>query len=150
MLVIVVGIIFIKAANYTPFIPPSRAAPEAPSGGSGRPPLISCIFGLDPAVFGVAGVIAGAAIVFFAFIGFDVVATTAEETRNPQRDVPDRHPRLAGHLHRALHRGLPGRHRHAELHRHRPERRRRPLATAFDSVGIEWIGDLISVGAASG
>src|SRR5437764_12349494 len=37
---------------------------------------------------GFAGVISGAAIVFFAFIGFDAVSTTAEETRNPQRDLP--------------------------------------------------------------
>ena len=34
------------------------------------------------------GVMSGAAIVFFAFIGFDAVSTTAEETRNPQRDMP--------------------------------------------------------------
>jgi APA family basic amino acid/polyamine antiporter len=37
---------------------------------------------------GFAGVMSGAAIVFFAFIGFDAVSTTAEETRNPQRDMP--------------------------------------------------------------
>jgi basic amino acid/polyamine antiporter, APA family len=37
---------------------------------------------------GVGGVMSGAAIVFFAFIGFDAVSTTAEETRNPQRDMP--------------------------------------------------------------
>ena len=37
---------------------------------------------------GVAGMMGGAAIVFFAFIGFDAVSTTAEETRNPQRDMP--------------------------------------------------------------
>jgi len=37
---------------------------------------------------GFAGVMSGAAIVFFAFIGFDAVSTTAEETRNPQRDLP--------------------------------------------------------------
>jgi len=37
---------------------------------------------------GIGGVMSGAAIVFFAFIGFDAVSTTAEETRNPQRDMP--------------------------------------------------------------
>jgi len=37
---------------------------------------------------GVGGVMSAAAIVFFAFIGFDAVSTTAEETRNPQRDLP--------------------------------------------------------------
>ena len=37
---------------------------------------------------GFAGVMSGAAIVFFAFIGFDAVSTCAEETRNPQRDIP--------------------------------------------------------------
>ena len=37
---------------------------------------------------GFAGLMSGAAIVFFAFIGFDAVSTTAEETRNPQRDMP--------------------------------------------------------------
>ena len=37
---------------------------------------------------GFGGVMSGAAIVFFAFIGFDAVSTTAEETRNPRRDLP--------------------------------------------------------------
>ena len=37
---------------------------------------------------GFSGVMSGAAIVFFAFIGFDAVSTTAEETKNPQRDMP--------------------------------------------------------------
>ena len=37
---------------------------------------------------GFPGLMSGAAIVFFAFIGFDAVSTTAEETRNPQRDMP--------------------------------------------------------------
>src|SRR5204862_532284 len=35
-----------------------------------------------------AGVMSGAAIIFFAFIGFDAVSTTAEETKNPRRDMP--------------------------------------------------------------
>src|SRR6476660_8909646 len=50
---------FVKPANWTPF---------APNGFS--------------------GIAAGAAIVFFAYIGFDAVSTTAEEARNPKRDMP--------------------------------------------------------------
>lgn len=38
--------------------------------------------------FGIGGVIAGGALIFFAYIGFDAVATTAEEAKNPQRDLP--------------------------------------------------------------
>lgn len=51
-------------------------------------------FMVDPANWhpfvptGLGGVMSGAAIVFFAFIGFDAVSTTAEETKNPQRDMP--------------------------------------------------------------
>ena len=39
-------------------------------------------------VFGLPGVLTGAAVVFFAYIGFDAVSTAAQETRNPQRDLP--------------------------------------------------------------
>ncbi|CAG8682344.1 6871_t:CDS:2 [Acaulospora morrowiae] len=38
--------------------------------------------------FGITGVLAGTSVVFFAFIGFDSISTTAQETKNPQRDVP--------------------------------------------------------------
>jgi APA family basic amino acid/polyamine antiporter len=40
------------------------------------------------APFGLSGIVGGAALVFFAYIGFDIVATSAEETREPQRDMP--------------------------------------------------------------
>ncbi|HUR68736.1 MAG TPA: amino acid permease [Candidatus Thermoplasmatota archaeon] len=40
------------------------------------------------APFGVMGVLGGAALVFFAFLGFDAISTAAEETRDPQRDLP--------------------------------------------------------------
>ncbi len=87
LFVIIAGIGFINSANYTPFIPPAQAA--AASGGSvWTAPLIQTIFGLSPTTFGVMGIFAGASLVFFAYIGFDVVATTAEEARNPQRDLP--------------------------------------------------------------
>jgi basic amino acid/polyamine antiporter, APA family len=51
-------------------------------------PLLQFLSGVEPMAFGLGGIFAGAALVFFAYIGFDVVATTAEETKNPQRDLP--------------------------------------------------------------
>ncbi|MGH6674379.1 MAG: amino acid permease [Xanthobacteraceae bacterium] len=41
-----------------------------------------------PGIYGLSGVIRGAAVVFFAYIGFDVVSTTAQEAKNPKRDMP--------------------------------------------------------------
>ena len=46
------------------------------------------MFGYAPTNFGVMGIFTAASVVFFAFIGFDIVATAAEETSNPQRDMP--------------------------------------------------------------
>ena len=85
LFVIIAGLQFINPANYTPFVPPA-AATEAASGLT--QPLLQFLSGLEPATFGVGGIFAGAALVFFAYIGFDVVATTAEETKKPQRDMP--------------------------------------------------------------
>jgi len=56
---IVIGFTYVQPANWKPFAP-----------------------------MGFAGISAGAAIVFFAYIGFDAVSTVAEETRNPQRNLP--------------------------------------------------------------
>lgn len=87
LFVIVAGIMFINPANYTPFVP--EAAPStAAAGFSWTQPLLQWLTGSAPMAFGWGGVFAGAALVFFAYIGFDVVATTAEETKNPQRDMP--------------------------------------------------------------
>lgn len=85
LFVIVAGIAFIKTANYHPFIPPAKAG--ATTNGLTQP-LIQAIAGFTPTTYGLGGIFAGAGIVFFAYIGFDVVATTAEEAKNPQRDLP--------------------------------------------------------------
>ena len=84
LLVIVVGAFYIKSANFSPFIPPA----ESGGGGRSEQSLLSLMTGAEGSNFGWYGVLAGASIVFFAFIGFDIVATTAEETKHPQRDLP--------------------------------------------------------------
>jgi APA family basic amino acid/polyamine antiporter len=85
LFVIVAGLFYVSGANYDPFIPP--AADPIDSSGLAQP-LIQWAVGLQPQTFGVLGVISAASVVFFAYIGFDVVATTAEEAENPQRDLP--------------------------------------------------------------
>ncbi len=86
LFVIVAGLFYIKGANYTPFIPPNAGPVEGSTGLT--QPLFQWIFGFQAQTYGVLGIVSGASIVFFAYIGFDVVATTAEEARNPQKDLP--------------------------------------------------------------
>lgn len=92
LFVVVVGFFYVKAENFSPFIPPaqptSSAAGSASVGGVMTQTLWQYATGMRPMMYGVAGIVSGAALVFFAFIGFDVVATAAEETENPRRNVP--------------------------------------------------------------
>ena len=67
LIFVVLGWKYINAENYVPYIP-------ANTGTLGE--------------FGFSGVLRGAAIVFFAFLGFDAVSTAAQETKNPKRDMP--------------------------------------------------------------
>ncbi len=80
------GIFFIRAENLSPFVPPARP-PEGAYGTGIDAYLLPSLLGIDT-IYGVTGIFTGAALVFFAYIGFDVVATTSEEARNPQRDLP--------------------------------------------------------------
>jgi APA family basic amino acid/polyamine antiporter len=67
LMVIVGGLAFINTANWTPFIPPNE-------GEFGK--------------FGYSGILRGAGVIFFAYIGFDAVSTAAQEAKNPQKDMP--------------------------------------------------------------
>jgi APA family basic amino acid/polyamine antiporter len=74
LLFIAMGWQFINPANHTPFIPPASDYTDS--------------FGVDHAFGGIWGILGGAGVVFFAFIGFDAVSTVAQETKNPKRDMP--------------------------------------------------------------
>ncbi len=67
LIVIASGALFIDRANWHPFIPPNTGT-----------------FG----EYGWSGILRGAGVIFFAYIGFDAVSTSAQEARNPQRDLP--------------------------------------------------------------
>ena len=88
LLFIAVGLTAVKASNWSPFIPPAAKAPKAVTAVETGTPVIQLLLGQEPLDYGLLGIGFGAAIVFFAFIGFDVIATTAEEVRRPQRDLP--------------------------------------------------------------
>ncbi|GAO11481.1 amino acid permease [Streptomyces lydicamycinicus] len=144
LLVIIAGAFFINGANYTPFVPPSE--PTEAGGGLGAP-LSQLMFGFTPANFGTMGIFAAAAVVFFAFIGFDIVATAAEETRNPQRDVPRGilgSLAICTLLYVAVSIVVTGMQKYSKLSTDAP------LADAFKDLGQPFFAGVISFGAAVG
>lgn len=91
LFVVVVGFFYVKMSNYTPFVPPSQPAgsvPGAAQSGGLFQPLWQWMTGMSPSIYGIPGILSGAALVFFAFLGFDVVATASEEAKDPKRTVP--------------------------------------------------------------
>jgi APA family basic amino acid/polyamine antiporter len=79
LFVILVGVAYINPENWSPF---------APYGWTGLSFFGTPLLGQTNAAGEPVGMLAGAAIIFFAYIGFDSVSTHAEEAKNPQRDVP--------------------------------------------------------------
>ncbi len=68
LVVILGGVSFVNTANWHPFIPPN------PTGEFGN--------------YGWSGIVRGAGVIFFAYIGFDAVSVAAQEAKNPQKDMP--------------------------------------------------------------
>jgi APA family basic amino acid/polyamine antiporter len=112
---LLVGAFYVKPENWTPFAPN-----------------------------GVAGISSAAAIIFFAYIGFDAVSTAAEETRNPQRDMPIgiiASLVICTIIYIAVALVLTG------LLPWRQLGTAEPLATAFSALGMNWTAGIISLGA---
>ncbi|MCU1604475.1 MAG: Amino acid permease [Modestobacter sp.] len=142
--VIVAGAWFVRGANLTPFVPPGRPV-EGSSGWA--QPLIQAVAGLEPAAFGIGGIVTAAAVVFFAYTGFEAVANLSEESRRPGRDLP---LGLLGTLgiSTALYIGVSlvvvGMVHYDKIDEGAP------IADAFDQVGLGWAAALVSIAAVAG
>ncbi|NIH87316.1 APC family permease [Amycolatopsis granulosa] len=151
LFVIVLGLFYIKGANYSPYVPP------ASTGGSGQSgvdqSLFSLIAGGANSSFGWFGLLAAASLVFFAFIGFDIVATTAEETKNPQRSVPRGifgALAIVTVLYVAVSLVVVGMVPYGDLATAAGDGSHKTLATAFAANGVNWAANIISIGALAG
>lgn len=119
LLFIILGITHVKPANWNPFMP-----------------------------FGWNGVFQGAAIVFFAYIGFDAVSTAAEEVKNPQKDLPRgiiASLVICTVLYIIVSAILTGMVPYAKF-----AETSAPVAFALQQIGINWGSALVSVGAVCG
>ena len=115
LLVIAVGVFYVDTANWDPFAPN-----------------------------GVSGVLKGVSAVFFAYIGFDAISTTAEECKNPQRDLPRGMMWaiiICTILYVVIALVLTGMVNYADLNVGDP------LAFVFDKLNLKWMSGIIAVSA---
>lgn len=123
---IALGAAHVATANWQPFVPDNTGA-----------------FGH----FGPSGILRGAGVVFFAYIGFDAVSTAAQEAKNPQRDMP---AGILGSLgictllYIAVAAVLTGLVPYTELNV------ADPIAKGVDAIGLPWFSTLIKLGALAG
>jgi len=136
--VIVVGAFYVNPANWVPF---------APFGLTGLSFFGKTVLGQHAVGGEPLGMLAGAAVIFFAYIGFDSVSTHSEEARNPQRDVPIGiivSLVLCTVLYIAVAAILTGMVPYHKLDIDAP------VADAFAQAGLPWARFLISLGAITG
>ena len=145
--VVVLGVFFVKAANYSPFVPPSRPVPKGEALSGLEQPLWQWISGVDATAYGVTGVLVAAAVVFFAYSGFEAVANLGEETKDPAKDMPRG---LLGTLaictvlYVLVCLVITGMVNYTDLSEGAP------ISDAFDQVGMGWASILIAVAAIAG
>ena len=126
VLFVIAGIAYVRPENWTPFVPPNQGT-----------------FGH----FGWSGVLRGAGVIFFAYIGFDAVSTAAQEAKNPRRDMPIGILASLGictALYIAVALVLVGIVSYTELNV--PD----PIAVGIDATGLTWFSPVIKLGAILG
>jgi APA family basic amino acid/polyamine antiporter len=133
--VIVVGAFYVKTSNWEPF---------APYGFTGISFFGKTLFGKHDLAGAPLGMLAGAAIIFFAYIGFDSVSTQAEEARRPHKDVPIAIVSsllICTVLYIAVAAVLTGMVPYNKIDINAP------VSNAFKQVGLGWAQFLVSLGA---
>jgi APA family basic amino acid/polyamine antiporter len=138
LFVIAVGSFYVNPANWHPF---------APFGLTGVSFFGRTLFGQTGQGGEPLGMLAGAAVIFFAYIGFDSVSTHAEEARNPRRDVPIgiiTSLVVCTVLYIAVAAILTGMVPHHEINIETP------VSDAFRRAGLPWARFLVSFGAMAG
>jgi APA family basic amino acid/polyamine antiporter len=138
LFVIAVGAFLVDPKNWQPF---------APFGYTGISFFGHTLFGQTGPNGAPLGMLAGAAIIFFAYIGFDSVSTHAEEARNPKRDVPIgiiASLIICTTLYIAVSAIVTGMVRYDQIDINAP------VAQAFAARGLPWAQRLIDVGAVTG
>ena len=128
LLVIGFGIKYVNTDNWVPFIPPN-------TGESGH--------------YGLSGIVRGAGVIFFAYIGFDAVSTAAQEAKNPQRDLPIGilgSLAICTVLYIAMALVMTGIAHYTELNVPHP------VFVAIEKAGpsLKWLGFLVNIGAIAG
>ncbi|MCW2849288.1 MAG: putative amino acid permease [Marmoricola sp.] len=143
--VIVAGLFYVKASNLTPFFPESKPDPGA-KGGIAQP-LWQWATGASPTAYGVAGVLTAAAVVFFAYSGFEAVANLGEETEDPGRDMPRG---LIGTLVICTVLYLLVCLVLTAMVDYKTIDASAPISEAFKQVGLDWAATLVSIAAVAG
>jgi len=149
MVIVKVAIVLFVIAAGIHYIHPSYWHPFAPYGWTGLSFFGHVIKGLGKTGPGGVplGMFAGAAMIFFAYIGFDSVSTHAEEAKNPQRDVPIgiiASLTICTVLYIAVTAVVTGMVRYQNISIEAP------LSDAFRQVGVPWAEFLINLGAVAG
>lgn len=148
---IIIGIFYVKPELWSPLIPDQvPAAPpgtDMSMGGQIWTALGNVVTGQNTSQYGIGGVIAGASVIFFAYIGFEAVSTAGAEAKNPARDMPIG---ILGSLiictilYILTCAVLVGIVPYQELNVPAP------IALAVDQMGLPWFAILVKVGAFAG